>query len=84
MAAPDPAPTAIVPAAESSSQAWDGEPTTVGDLDLAYESVLTIPARAATCQLRVVKATPKDGSDPTNIVEDQKHKLFIATPQKTL
>ncbi|CAE6945006.1 unnamed protein product, partial [Symbiodinium sp. CCMP2456] len=79
---PAPETTAVVPAAaaapgSTSTSAWAGEPTTLAQLESTYEVVLSVPGRNPTTQLKVGKATPKDGSEPTNIVMEQEHKLFV-------
>ena len=78
-AAPQVAPSlAVVPAESGAVSGWDGEPETITELESRYEVIAMIPARNPTCQLRVVKVEPKDGSDPQHIVDGQNYKLFIA------
>ena len=63
--------------AATDESAWPDEPRTAEDLELKYDRVVATPGRSATTELRIVRATPKDGSEPTGIESDQQYKLFI-------
>ena len=63
--------------AATDDPAWPDEPRTAEDLELKYDRVVSPPGRSATTELRIVRATPKDGSEPTGIESDQQYKLFI-------
>ena len=56
------------------------EPKTLEQLEQMYDTVLTIPARCPSCQLKIVNACPRGGEAPaTDIEEGQVHKLFIVS-----
>jgi hypothetical protein len=63
--------------ADPAAPAWPGEPQTLEELDSRYEKVASGPGRSATTELRIVRATPKDGSEAVEVVNDQQYKLFI-------
>ena len=47
------------------------------ELEAKYDVVASIPGRNPTTLLKIVKAIPKDGSAPEDIVENQDYKLFL-------
>ena len=62
---------------------WPDEPQTLADLESKYEVVISCPGRFPTTLLKVVKATPKDGGDPTNVSPGQDYKLFLVRASET-
>ena len=56
---------------------WSAEPSTAAQLENVYEVVASFPGRFPTTCMKIVKSVPKNGAAPSNIVENQQHKLFI-------
>ena len=74
-AAPAATPNAVV--SVDISSAWDGEPTTVQELQQRYETLMECPARNANVQLKLVPAVEKGATEPKMISPKQQHKLFL-------
>ena len=65
------------PEAAEGPLAWDGEPSTLDDLNGRYEIEHKIPARAAGASLFICKSTERDGQQ-TDVCDAQTYKVFLA------